>query len=263
MGAAASDNLVVLSDGMDPHTGWLPARLAVRAIATALAPDATFAGAADVLADDWGWMGSMQNAAAGERVYNTCANDLASPLPRDLASLFAEVDRVLQLIQTHDHSINSIASTIAATIDGTRIRGVHAGVARALLWRAGADGFEELVVPHYLHLVHQRSRHPVVGVPSESLPQHVVLNVLGMLESAGVGIDPFETTLAPGDILFLTSRTLDMPDKMLLDVFRLVVAVSPTIRLDQLADSIQSHADRNTPETSQRVDAAFALLRCR
>jgi serine/threonine protein phosphatase PrpC len=265
-GAAANDSFMVIADGMDSHTGWLGARLTARAVADALATEAAFIAAADLVSDDWGWAGPMQSAADGERVYSTCAADFGdrTKLPRDLDALFTEIDRVIRLIPTHERISSPTVGCIAATFDGTHVRGAHVGIGRALLLRAGAKALQSLVVQHYLHLVHHRSAHPVVGMPPENIPQQVMVNALGMLEYAGVGIDHFDVTLEDGDLLILCSRELDIPDADLSALVNELIAFTPSWELDDIADAIEERAARTyASEPSRASDVAFALARAR
>src|SRR3712207_2738295 len=73
VGAGAGEGVLVVADGMGGHgTGWLGARLSVRALVERFAGAGMavrFVGAADGFPDEWGWAGAMQSRRAAERVY--------------------------------------------------------------------------------------------------------------------------------------------------------------------------------------------------
>lgn len=184
------EGLLVVADGMGGHcTGWLGARLAVRALVEPFAGSDTevrFVGAADGFPDDWGWAGAMQSRRAAELVYEACAADFGDPaaLPRDLATVFSEIDRVVANVPKHTRIHGLLVGCIAATIEGARVRGTHVGIGRALLLRAGAHHFERLVVEYYLHLVADRMPE---GRELLLSPRRAMVSRLGLMDRAWVG----------------------------------------------------------------------------
>lgn len=258
--AGAGDGVLVVADGMGGHcTGWLSARLATRTIVERLAPRGAFIGAANGFPDDWGWAGAMQSRATAERVYDEIAGDLGdrAALPRDLTELFLVIDKVVGNIRAHFPTDDQVGC-IAATIEGSRVRGVHAGIGRVLVLRAGATEVENIVVEHFMHLVAHRMR---AKLPADfdpaAMPQQITVNALGCLEYSGVGIDPFEIDLAPGDLLVLSSRRLDITDRDLVELAR----TTPAAR--DLARAIERRAATAypAPDEWRASDVAFALLR--
>jgi serine/threonine protein phosphatase PrpC len=268
VGAGAGEGLVVVADGMGGHsTGWLGARLAVRTLVDRLSPPGRFIGAADSLPDDWGWAGAMQSRAAAERIYRECAADFGDPtaLPRDLAALFSAIDKVVNNVPAHASIHGAVVSCLAAVIEGSRIRGTHVGIGRALVLREGATEVESIVVEHYLHLVMDRLSRPDLphGLDPQQLPQRIIANALGSLERCGVGIDHFDLELGAGDLLFLCSRHLDIPDDELARLARR--ATDDGLPLDELARQIERRAAAAFPEAEAHhaQDVAFAIVRAR
>jgi serine/threonine protein phosphatase PrpC len=213
--------LLVVSEGSGGHaTGWLSARFTVRTLLDKLgfgASSARVEGAADLIPTSWGWAGAMQSREAGEAIFAKCVAALGelSSLPNDFTELFFAMDRVLKAIPPQARIHGALASCIAARLEGSRLHGAHVGLGRASLLRAGATSFEDLVIPHYLHLVGHRS------VPDEnlaSLPHNILCNGLGGLEQPGVGVDRFETELNSGDRLLLTSGPIGLEDAALLSL---------------------------------------------
>ncbi|MDI3284197.1 hypothetical protein [Polyangium sp. 15x6] len=264
VGAGAGEGLLVVADGMGGHcTGWLGARLAVRALvepfASAGAED-RFVGAADGFPDDWGWAGAMQSRRAAERVYEACAADFGDPaaLPRDLAAMFSEIDRVVADVPKHDRIHGLLVGCIAATVEGARVRGIHVGIGRALLLRAGAHHFESLVVEHYLHLVADRMPQARDIDPAQ-IPLNIIVNGLGGLTQAGVGVDPFDVELGAGDLLLLCSRRMDVPEEEVARIAR--AAVDDGTPLEELARILErrSAAMFDVAEAHRAADVAFAI----
>ncbi|MDI1475564.1 hypothetical protein [Polyangium sp. y55x31] len=264
VGAGAGEGLLVVADGMGGHcTGWLGARLAVRALVQVFASadeGVRFVGAADGFPDDWGWAGAMQSRRAAERVYEACAADFGdvSTLPRDLAAVFSEIDRVVANVPTHDRIHGLLVGCIAVTIEGARVRGTHVGIGRALLLRAGARHFESLVVEHYMHLVADRMPQTRDIDPSQ-IPLNIIVNGLGGLLHTGVGIDRFDVELGAGDLLLLCSRQMDIPEDEIARIAR--AAVDDGVPLDELARTLERRsASMFDPSEAHRAqDVAFAI----
>ncbi len=258
--AGAGDGVLVVANGMGGHcTGWLSARLATRTIVERLAPRGAFIGAANGFPDDWGWAGAMQSRAAAERVYDEIAGDLGdrAALPRDLTELFLVIDKVVGNIRAHFPTDGQVGC-IAATIEGSRVRGVHAGIGRVLVLRAGATEVESIVVEHLMHLVAHRMRVKLpAGFDPAEMAQQITVNALGCLEYSGVGIDPFEIDLARGDLLVLSSRRLDITVRDLVELARTTSAV------EDLARAIERRAAMAypAPDEWRASDVAFALSR--
>jgi hypothetical protein len=110
----------------------------------------------------------MQSRTAAERVYDEIAGDLGdrAALPRELTEPFLVLDKVVGNIRAH-FPMDGQVGCIAATIEGSRVRGVHAGIGRVLVLRAGATEVESLVAPHFMHLVAHRMR---VKLPADFDP---------------------------------------------------------------------------------------------
>jgi serine/threonine protein phosphatase PrpC len=267
VGAGGRDGVLVVADGMGGHcTGWLGARLAVRAIVERLAPadgGARFVGAAGGFPDDWGWAGAMQSQRAAERVYDECVAALGDPaaLPRELAALFSAIDRVAGTVPPRFRIDGLMVQCIAATVDGARVHGAHVGIGRALLLRAGAEEFQSLVVEHYWHLVSERATISA-GVEREQIPRNIIISGLGGLAVAGVGIDEFDVELAAGDVLLLCSRRLDIPEEEVARVTR--AALRDGAPLDELARALERRAAATfASEPHLAADVAFALALAR
>jgi serine/threonine protein phosphatase PrpC len=268
VGAGAGEGLLVVADGIGGHcTGWLGARLAVRALCAPFAssdPAARFVGAADGFPDDWGWAGAMQSRRAAERVYEACAADFGDPaaLPRDLAAVFSEIDRVVANVPNHDRIHGLIVGCIAATLEGARVRGVHVGIGRALLLRAGAHHFESLVVEHYMHLVADRMPE-CRDIDPAQMPPNIIVNALGGLAHSGIGIDRFEVELAAGDLILLCSRRLDVPEEEVAVIAR--KAVDDGAPLEELARTLESRSAAmfDPSEAYRAQDVAFAIALAR
>jgi serine/threonine protein phosphatase PrpC len=267
VGAGAGEGLVVVADGMGGHcTGWLGARLAVRALVERLSPTGRFLGAADGFPDDWGWAGAMQSRAAAEHMYQECAGDFGdrTALPPDLALLFSAIDKVVANIPAHASIHGVLVGCLAAVIEGARVRGTHVGIGRALVLREGATEVESIVVEHYMHLVVDRLSLPEVrGLDPSQIPRQIIVNGLGGLSRAGVGIDHFDLELGAGDLLFLCSRQLDIPDDELARLAR--QATDNDVPLDELARMIERRAAATfqEPEAHFAQDVAFAVMRAR
>jgi serine/threonine protein phosphatase PrpC len=266
VGAGRRGDVLVVADGLGGHcTGWLGARVAVRTILGRLADaEALFVGAADGFPDDWGWAGFMQSSRAAEHVYDECVaafGDLAA-LPPELPALFAAIDRVVATVPRRFNINGLMVGCIAAIVDGARVRGAHAGIGRALLLRAGAGAFADLVVEHYWHLVIDRLTLPP-GVERSQIPHNVIFNGLGALETSGVGIDEFAARLGAGDVLLLCSQRLDIPDDEAARIVR--TAVDERVPLADLARAHERRAAATypEPEAHRATDVAFALALAR
>lgn len=264
VGAGARDGVLVVADGMGGHcTGWLGARLAVRVIVDRLATagaGSLFVGAAEGFPDDWGWAGAMQSARAGERVYDECVAAFGDPaaLSRDLPALFSAIDRVVASVPPRARINGLMVQCVAATIDGARVHGAHAGIGRALLLRSDADEFESLVVEHYWHLVIDRLA-PPPGPDRARIPRNIIFNGLGALAASRVGIDEFAVELRAGDLLLLCSRRLDIPDDEVVRIIR--EALNERTPLDELARALErrSAAAFEPSEAHRASDVAFAI----
>jgi two-component system cell cycle response regulator len=266
VGAGNGGGVLVVADGMGGHcTGWLGARLAARVLVEQLASEETrFVGAAESIPDDWGWAGAMQSRRAGERVYEEClvAFGDRSALPRDLGGLFSEIDRVVATVPPRARIQGLMVGCIAATIDGVRVHGAHVGIGRALLLRAGADRFESLVVEHYWHLVPERMA-MAPDVDRAQIPPNIIVNGLGILADAKVGIDAFDVELHPGDLLLVCSRCLDLPEDEVARIAR--TALNEGAPLDELARTLErrSAAVFEASEAHRASDVAFAIALAR
>lgn len=268
VGAGGHPGALVVADGIGGHcTGWLGARLAVRTLLERLAPpnaQPAYLGAADQVPDDWGWAGAMQSRRAGERLYDDCRallGDLAA-LPQDLPALFSAIDHLLTHIPESARVRGLLVGCIAAALDGARVRGAHVGIGRALLLRAGADALEDLVVEHYWHLVVDRLPLPP-GISAAQVPANLIIHGLGLLSTSSLGVDAFDITLAPGDLLLLCSRRLDIPDDEVVALAR--TALDARAPLDALARAIEARAAATfpPPEDHRASDVAFALAHAR
>lgn len=265
VGAGGHAAALVVADGLGGHcTGWLGARLAVRVVLERLAPAGVrpaLVGAAGEVPDDWGWAGATQSRRAGERLYAEClaaAGDL-SALPPDLGALFSAIDRALGRIPEYAQIHGTLVGCVAATLAGARVRGVHVGVGRVLLLRAGAHALESLVVEHYWHLIADRLPPPA----GAEVPADIIVNGLGGLEACRVGVDAFAVELAAGDLLLLCSRRMDLDDD---DVVRSARgALSERAPLGVLARRLEARAAAAFPpsERHRAGDVAFALAHCR
>lgn len=265
-GAGGGDGLLVVADGLGGHcTGWLGARLLVRVLFDRLAPtDANFVGAAVGFPDEWGWAGAMQPGGAGEFVYGECIAALGdvAALPGDLPGLLRAIDEVVRDVPPR-HRINGLmVGCIAAVVADGRVRGVHAGVGRVLLLRAGTDAFESLVVEHYMHLVYTRLTEARVPEGVE-VPRNIIFNGVGCLDYAKIGIDEFAVELAAGDLLILCSQRLDVREEELARVAR--AALDAGVPLAALARDIETRAAAvfPEPEAHRATDVAFALALAR
>lgn len=265
VGAGIGEGVLVVADGIGGHcTGWLGARLATRIPVERLSvarSEARFVGAADLVPDDWGWAGSMQSREAGEWIYQECVDELGdlAALPRDLEALLTAIDRVMATVPARARIQGLSTGCIVALVEGTRVHGAHVGVGRALLLRAGADRFEDLVVAHYLHLVLDRMGIDPPPDPS-SIPDRIVCNGLGMLESCTIGVDRFDVELGAGDLLLLCSARLDLDDD---EVVRLAQrALDERSPLDELARTIErrSAAVFEAPEAHRAKDVSFVIV---
>ncbi|MDI1431404.1 hypothetical protein [Polyangium sorediatum] len=255
--AGAREGLLVVSDGPGGHgTGWLGARLTVRGLlarGSTSAAEARFVGAADGAPDLARWTGGVARAADIE--YEKHAADAGDRAARELASLFADIDR--ELAGPPKHSPASLLAGCTATrLDGARVLGAHVGIGRALLFRAGADHFENLVVEHYMHLVGNRTPQ-FRDIDPAQIPLNIMVNGLGALASSGVGIDRFAVELGAGDLLLLCSRRLDIPDEEAARIAR--TALDDGVPLHELARAIERRAAM-TPSPS---DVAFAIALAR
>lgn len=268
VGAGSRGDVLVVADGLGGHcTGWLGARVAVRAILERLGDadaEARFIGAADSFPEDWGWAGFMQSSRAAEHIYKECVADLGdlAALPSDLPALFAAIDRVVSTVPRRVNIHGLLVGCIAAIVDGARVRGAHAGIGRALLLRAGADRFEELVVEHFWHLVVDRLPLPP-GLDRSEVPPNIIFNGIGGLEATGVGVDEFAVELGAGDVLLLCSERLDIPDDEAAQIIR--TAVDDHVPLAELARSLERRAAATypEPEAHKATDVAFALALAR
>lgn len=266
VGAGVGEGVCVVADGMGGHcTGWLGARLAVRALVERLAEaggEARFVGAAAEVPDDWGWAGAMQSRGAGEDAYAQCRAALGETeaSPRALAGLFVAIDRALREVPPRSRIHGLMTGCTAATVEGGRVRGAHVGIGRALVLRAGADAFESLVVEHYWHALVDRVPLPP-GVPAAEVPRNIILNGLGGLDALKVGIDAFAVELAIGDVLLLCSRRLDVPEDEV--ARRLRAELEAGASLEALARALERRAaEVFTGEASyQASDVAFVLVR--
>ncbi|MDI1447316.1 hypothetical protein [Polyangium sp. 6x1] len=264
VGAGACEGILVVADGIGGHcTGWLGARLAVRAIVEPFASPNTkarFVGAADGFPDDWGWAGAMQSREAGAFVYEACAADFGdrAALPHDLAAVFSEIDRVVANVPAHARIHGLLVGCIAATFEGGRVRGAHVGIGRALLLRAGADHFESLVVEHYMHLVFARMT-KYNDIDPAQIPPNILVNGLGGLSNMGIGIDRFDVELGAGDLLLLCSRRLDVPEEEVARIAR--AAVDEGAPLDELARTLERRSAEmfDVSEAHRAQDVAFAI----
>jgi diguanylate cyclase (GGDEF)-like protein len=220
VGAGAGDGVFVVSDGGGGHaTGWLGARLAVRTVLDRFGPATCLLGAGDVIPDEWGWAGAMQSREAGEKLYAACSSALGeiAALPRELPALFGAIDRVLSTIPAEARISSPMVGCTAIRIDGARVFGAHAGQGRVRVLRANATVFEDLLVPHLLHLVVDRMP-DLGGIDRSTLPQRILCAGLGSLGT--IGIDAFEATLGAGDVVLLSSEDLEIPDGDLAAVLR-------------------------------------------
>lgn len=268
-GAGLQEGLVVVTDGIGGHcTGWLGVLLSVRPICERFArpgESTRFVGAAADFPDDWGWAGAMQSRAAAERVYRACLADFGdlAALPRDLQALFFEIDRVIHNVPSHGRINGLLAGCIAARIEGTRVQGVHAGIGRALLLRAGAPGFEPLVTEHYWHLVSARLAKTFDVPPGVQIPRNVIVNALGCLSYAGLGIDRFDVDLGTEDLLLILSRHTHLTEDGLAQLIRASSAAGAP--LDDIARAVERHAAETVPSPGDYTgrEFAFALLRAR
>jgi serine/threonine protein phosphatase PrpC len=263
VGAGAQEGLLVVADGMGGHcTGWLGALLCVRPICERFAHPGTktkFVGAADGFQDDWGWAGGMQSKAAAEYVYEECFADFGDlgAIPRDLEKMFLEIDRVIHNIPNHERITGLVASSIAATIEGTHVHGAHVGIGLALLLRAGSHQFESLVVRHYLHLVYERISKGIEIPPDIELPRGMIVNALGGVAQAGVGIDTFDVDIGPGDVFLLLSRLTNLTEDGLAQVVR--KSVDANVSADELARAIERYAAETAPEPNDYSGREFAF----
>jgi len=268
VGAGLLDGLLVVADGLSGHsTGWIGARLAIRTICERFAEgraEPRFIGAADEVPDDWGWAGAMQSRSAGVYVYGEIAALLGdrAALPRDLDGLFFAVDHALCNVPQELRISGQLVECIAATFEGARVRGAHAGVGRALLLRAEASQVESLVVEHYLHLVFQRSPKYREIDPAQ-IPPRIVCNGIGGLESGEVGIDHFDIELGAGDLLLLCSERLDIGEEELGPMMR--AALDEGASLEDLARQIERRSAQmfEPSEAHQARDVAFGLVLAR
>jgi len=88
-------------------------------------------------------------ASRGSRTVDASAGTGDGVL-RDLTELFLVIDKVVGNIRAH-FPMDGQVGCIAATIEGSRVRGVHAGKGRVLVLRAGATEVESVVVEHLMH----------------------------------------------------------------------------------------------------------------
>ncbi len=257
--AAACDGVVfAVADGdCDRNTGWLGARFVVRTVLERLGQlNTLLLGAADLIPEPWGfWTRSREE---GEQLYSDCVQALGACPPGELAALFAAIDGVFGTVLPPARVKGMLVSTTAGKLEGKRVIGAHAGLGRASVLRANADQFEELAIPHYLHLVGQRMT-AIKGLDPTKLPRRVLCSGLGCL-NAEVGIDSFESELESGDLLLLTSGDLDLADAELLALLRTAVPLAERARmierrLDQLLAA--------TEPLAQPSEVAFTLVvRC-
>lgn len=264
VGASATGDTFVVSDGAGGHsTGWLGARFVVRTLLERFGAIGAVFGAADVVPDEWGWAGAMASRETGERVYAILMEALGDPakIPGDLVAAFEALDRVLVDTRAQTRVQSALVGCIAARVEGRRVTGAHVGAGIAQVLRVGAARFEELVVPHYLDRVADR----FVGakkIDLDALPSHakILCNGLGALAYAGIGVDRFEATLAPGDLLLLASSELAIDEGVLAQLCRTSAALTEATR------SIERALDEARWGTSERAhisEVAIALLRCR
>lgn len=258
---------VVVSEGGGAHaTGWFGARLVVRVLLERFAPlrEACLLGPADIIPDAWGWAGAERSQHDGERLYADGLAELGdvTALPHDLPALLEALDRVLASPSMKAARMNPMTECIAATVVDGAVVGAHVGTGRARLLRAGADVFEDLVVPHHLHRVAHRSRDHQ-GLDLALLNGALVsCNGLGAL-MPGVGIDSFHAELLPGDVLVLASTELGVPDDALASVLHAPKALAAQVRtLEARLDQRRAASERAPAATGPR-ECAFALLRGR
>jgi len=207
--AGATSSIAVVADGMGGHgTGWLGSRRVVRALVEAL-------GGADRAP---AFVGAASDAGLAEARRRWMGGDaealLPSSLPRDLVEAFVALEPALTLAWKATPTLLLTVGCVAATFDGARVHGAHAGAGRAMVVRASADRPEDLVVPHFLDRVAARSEHHRDIDPAE-IPPNIIANALGVLTQCGIGVDRFDVTLDPGDVLVLCSRALELDDAAL------------------------------------------------
>jgi serine/threonine protein phosphatase PrpC len=227
-GAGGHGSLFAVADGLGGHgTGWLAARLAIRALAGA--HTARFVGVADEVPDEWGWSGALQSRSAALVIYEACER-LLGPLSGELAAAFCELDRAIARIPELPFRLTGpMTSCTAVSLAGTRLSVAHAGIGRALLVRGGACE----------SLVEEQSVRHVTGPSGErvALPAEVICGALGLRTP----VETIERDVAPGDIIVLASRRLALPDD------ELVTLVTPAAHPDELVERIARAAPSDRP----------------
>lgn len=257
--AACDGEVFMVADGdCDRATGWLGARLVVRTVLARLGElnTALLLGAADLIPEPWGF--GTRSRQQGEQLYGDCVQALGASPPRELAALFAAIDSVFGTVLPPAWVQRMLVSATAVKLEGGRVIGAHAGLGRASVLRTNAVQFEDLALPHYLHLVGRRMTE-TKGLDPTTLPRRIVCSGLGSINRE-VGIDSFETELQCGDLLLLTSGDLDLGDAELVAIVRTAVPLAERARmierrLDQLLAA--------TEPLEQPSEVAFTLLvRC-
>lgn len=246
--AAASDAFVsVIKGHSDALDGWLVSRIIASALGHALSPAPTFIGVADQIPDE-GLLGTTAKA-----VFDACMAELDPTVAPDLDALFTELERVLAIVPRHAQINSPVASCIAATFEGTRVRGNHAGAGCVRLMRSGTRAFEDLVIPHHLHRVLHRMPGMTGKQVADFLPMgSIIVSALGMSRTSGIGVDHFDVTLEPLDFLLVSSEPLPVDDP---DLVRYIE--SSRGNLDAIADEIEVQLSRSSEANRE---FAFALV---
>lgn len=263
-GAGAQGGLLVVAQGDGGHgTGWLSARVVIHALcacfATCTAP-AHFIGAAGESYDRKSCLG--QSFPDALRVAQAaCKQTLGghAATSSDLPDLFMALDRILQTLLREQAGIPASlgASSLAAVIEGSRIRGAHAGAGLALLLRAGAREPEVLAKPHFLEEVLRRTGNSQ-GIDLTLIPPDITASALGLLSHSTIGVDGFDVDLSPGDLLLLCSSPLAVHHTDLTTLLRNALdqgaSIEPIAREIERADLCASENDGYFGRT-----VAFAL----